>query len=125
MPIDGTLDYIELPGADIPATKLFYKTVFGWRFTDYGPDYAAFEACGRDGGFNAERKVLAGGGPLIVLYANDLEAMEAKVVAASTSAILTAMNWRCGPNAKPKVTGSRQSALGKLKTAQELGVALD
>jgi uncharacterized protein len=82
MPIDGTLDYIELPGADIPATKAFYGKVFGWSFTDYGPDYAAFEACGRDGGFNAERKVVQGGGPLVVLYANDLDAIEAKVRAA-------------------------------------------
>lgn len=82
MPIDGTLDYIELPGTDLPATKKFYRDVFDWTFTDYGPDYVAFEACGRDGGFNAERKVVSQGGPLVVLYANNLEAMEAKVVAA-------------------------------------------
>lgn len=82
MPIDGSLDYIELPGTDLPATKKFYREVFDWSFTDYGPDYVAFEACGRDGGFNAERKVVAGGGPLVVLYARNLEAMEAKVVAA-------------------------------------------
>ena len=53
--------------------------MFDWSFTDYGPDYAAFEACGRDGGFNAERKVVQGGGPLIVLYSNDLDATETKV----------------------------------------------
>lgn len=82
MPIDGSLDYIELPGTDLPATKKFYREVFDWSFTDYGPDYVAFEACGRDGGFNAERKVVAGGGPLVVLYARNLEAMEAKVAAA-------------------------------------------
>ena len=87
MPVDGSLDYIELPGADIPATKIFYKAVFGWSFVDYGPDYVAFEACGRDGGFNAERKVITGGGPLVVLYANDLDAMEAKVVAAGAEII--------------------------------------
>ena len=82
MPIDGTLDYIELPGSDIPATKKFYRDVFGWEFTDYGPEYVAFQAAGRDGGFNATRKVVASGGPLIVLYANKLDAMEAKVKAA-------------------------------------------
>ena len=79
MPTDGTPHYIELPGADIPATKVFYRKVFDWSFTDYGPDYAAFEACGRDGGFNAERKVVQGGGTLIVLYSNDLDATETKV----------------------------------------------
>jgi predicted enzyme related to lactoylglutathione lyase len=82
MPADGQLDYIELPGPDIPATKRFYQDLFGWTFTDYGPDYAAFEFQGREGGFNAERKVVANGGPLLVLYANDLEAMEQRVRAA-------------------------------------------
>ena len=79
MPSDGSLDYIELPASDIPATKVFYSSVFGWTFTDYGPDYAAFAFEGRDGGFNAERKVIKTGGALLVLYANDLDAMEAKV----------------------------------------------
>lgn len=79
---DGYLDYIELPAPDIPATKQFYGTVFGWRFTDYGPDYVAFECEGREGGFNAERKVASGGGALVVLFASDLDAMETKVRAA-------------------------------------------
>lgn len=76
---DGSPDYIELPGADIPASKAFYSKVFGWTFTDYGPNYAAFASNGRDGGFNAERKAVTAGGPLLVLYANDLDAMETKV----------------------------------------------
>lgn len=79
MPEDGSPDYIELPGSDIPASKSFYGAVFGWTFTDYGPDYVAFAAHGREGGFNAERKVANRGGPLLVLYANDLDAMEIKV----------------------------------------------
>ena len=82
MPSDGSLDYIELPASDIPATKKFYAAVFGWSFIDYGPDYVAFDFEGRTGGFNAERKVVTTGGPLVVLYANDLDAMEAKVRAA-------------------------------------------
>ena len=79
MTADGALDYIELPASDIPETKAFYSAVFGWNFTDYGPDYVAFEFGGREGGFNAERKVIATGGALLVLFANDLDAMEAKV----------------------------------------------
>jgi predicted enzyme related to lactoylglutathione lyase len=82
MTTDGYLDYIELPGPDIAATKRFYGNVFGWAFTDYGPDYVAFESNGRTGGFNAERKVVPSGGPLVVLFATDLDAMEAKVKAA-------------------------------------------
>jgi predicted enzyme related to lactoylglutathione lyase len=87
MPADGYLDYVELPGTDIPATKKFYGSVFGWSFVDYGPDYVAFDSAGRQGGFNAERKVVAQGGPLIVLYAADLDGMEAKVRAAGAEIV--------------------------------------
>jgi len=82
MPADGSLDYVELPASDIAATKAFYGAVFGWSFVDYGPGYAAFDSHGREGGFNAERKPAVDAGPLIVLYAADLDGMEAKVKAA-------------------------------------------
>ena len=85
MPGDGQIDSIELPGPDLPATKRFYAQVFGWTFTDYGPEYVGFKdgrAGGREaGGFNPERKVVRGG-PLVVLYATDLPAMARKVKAA-------------------------------------------
>ena len=73
---DGKLDYLELPGGDLPAQKAFYAAAFGWRFTDYGPDYAAFEE-GLDGGFHAGGEDAK---PLPVLYAHDLEAMQHKVM---------------------------------------------
>ena len=78
---DGKIDYVEFPAGDLPATKAFYGAAFGWTFIDYGPDYAAFEGEGTDGGFTADRQ---GGGekPLVVLYAHDLEAMDARVRAA-------------------------------------------
>ena len=77
---DGKVDYVELPGGELPAVKAFYAGAFGWRFTDYGPDYAAFSE-GLDGGFQADA---AEGSikPVVVLYAHDLEAMLAKVQAA-------------------------------------------
>src|SRR5258708_13491076 len=87
MPADGYLDYIELPASDIPATKSFYGSVFGWNFTDYGPDYVAFDSAGRQGGFNAERRVVEKGGVLVVLYAADLDGMEAKVRSAGAEII--------------------------------------
>jgi predicted enzyme related to lactoylglutathione lyase len=95
MPADGSLDYVELPGSDIPATKAFYGRVFGWTFVDYGPDYAAFSAAGRDGGFSSARKVVDHGGPLVVLYAGDLDAMEAKVRAAGGE-IIGRESWESG-----------------------------
>jgi len=75
---DGKVDYVELPGGDLAATKAFYAQAFGWGFTDYGPTYAAFSE-GLDGGFQADEPTQK---PLVVLFATDLEAMEAKVKAA-------------------------------------------
>ena len=77
---DGKLDYLELPSTGMPETQAFYTAAFGWKFIDYGPDYAAFDE-GLDGGFDSDpetRRTL----PLPVLYAHDLEAMAAKVEAA-------------------------------------------
>jgi hypothetical protein len=78
---DGKIDYIELRGGDLPATKGFYEQAFGWTFTDYGPAYAAFDNGGVDGGFNADAADQAAA-PLVVLFATDLEAMEARIRAA-------------------------------------------
>ena len=58
---DGKIDYIEWPATDLPATKGFYQQAFGWAFTDYGPDYAAFEGQGADGGQRAEDEGAAAG----------------------------------------------------------------
>jgi len=80
---DGKLDYLEMPGGDLPALKAFYAKAFDWTFTDYGPEYAAF-AEGLDGGFYAAPVQAA---PLPVLYASDLEAMLAKVEAAGATVI--------------------------------------
>ncbi|THD58853.1 VOC family protein [Phenylobacterium sp.] len=74
---DGKIDYVELPGGDLTATKAFYGQAFGWAFTDYGPAYAAMSE-GLDGGFNADASDQAAK-PLVILYAHDLEAMEARV----------------------------------------------
>ena len=75
---DGRMDYIEFPAADIARTKVFYGEVFGWKFTDYGPDYTSFEDGRLYGGFSKERAAIQGGA-LIVIYAHDLEPMEQTV----------------------------------------------
>lgn len=78
---DGKIDYVEFPGGDLAAVKAFYGAAFGWRFVDYGPSYAAFEDAALDGGFDAD-PAEATKEPLVILYAHDVEAMEAKVKAA-------------------------------------------
>ena len=73
---DGKLDYLEMPGGDMTATRDFYGEAFGWTFQDYGPGYSAFSE-GLDGGFDSEAQ--RGVSPLPVLYAHDLEAMASRV----------------------------------------------
>jgi uncharacterized protein len=61
--------------------KAFYSAVFGWKFEDYGPGYASFFDGRLAGGFTTDAKV-GTDGPLVVFYAADLEAVQAKVVEA-------------------------------------------
>ena len=75
------IDYIELPGGDLPATKSFYVAAFGWSFTDYGPTYAGFENAGLDGGL-ASGEAASTTLPLVILKAEDLESALASVEAA-------------------------------------------
>ncbi|HSV04406.1 MAG TPA: VOC family protein [Phenylobacterium sp.] len=77
---DGKIDYVEFPAGDLVPLKAFYRAAFGWTFTDYGPAYCAMSE-GLDGGFNAEASDRAAA-PLVILYAHDLAAMEARVRAA-------------------------------------------
>ena len=81
---DRHIDYIELPAADMDATKAFYGAAFGWMFTDYGPDYAAFQGAGIDGGFTTAAPASTDGA-LVVLYADDLEATLATVEGAGAA----------------------------------------
>jgi len=84
---DGKLDYLEAPGGDLTATKAFYAAAFGWRFVDYGPDYAAFDE-GLEGGFYAGARGGSGQpAPLPVLFSTDLEATLAKIEAAGAEIV--------------------------------------
>lgn len=78
---DRRIDYIEFPARDLEAMKRFYGDAFGWTFQDWGADYVSFADGRLTGGFRREDAVTAGG-PLVVLYAVDLERTEAAVKAA-------------------------------------------
>jgi predicted enzyme related to lactoylglutathione lyase len=73
------MDYVEFPATDIPRTRQFYQRVFGWKFEDYGPDYTSFVDGRIAGGFSKERKGTTGAGPLVVLYAVDLERIQSTI----------------------------------------------
>ena len=76
------IDYVEFPATDLNAVQAFYEVVFGWEFTDYGPDYRAFADGRLNGGFFASpaKSQTQTGGALVVLYAADLESVRNAVL---------------------------------------------
>jgi uncharacterized protein len=83
---DRRIDNIEFAVSDIARSLAFYGKAFGWTFTDYGPDYCEFSDGRLTGGF-AKGNPATSGGPLVILYAEDLsetqrrlEALGAKIV---------------------------------------------
>ncbi|MDA2809870.1 VOC family protein [Nocardiopsis sp. RSe5-2] len=78
------IDYIEFGVTDLPAAKRFYEAAFGWEFTDYGDSYAGIAGAGggpEAGGLARVDKVEPGG-PLVIVYSDDLDASRAAVEAA-------------------------------------------
>ena len=80
-PNDRQIDYIEFPVREIAKTKAFYGGAFGWQFTDYGPDYCEFRDGRLTGGFTTEGTPRPGS-TLIVLYGDDLDGLQQKIVKA-------------------------------------------
>ena len=80
--IPKTIDYIEIPTKDITLSKEFFSALFGWKFTDYGPEYTAFEDGRLNGGFFTSEKVAHtdNGSVLVVFYSEDLEATMAEAI---------------------------------------------
>jgi uncharacterized protein len=79
------IDYVELTVPDLEQAKRFYTDAFGWGFTDYGPAYAGIRNASGDGEVGGLRHDPEGprpGGPLVLLFSNDLDATVAAVEAA-------------------------------------------
>src|SRR3712207_2307865 len=72
------LDYVELPVADLAASRTFYERAFGWGMTQFGSNYAATMTNDTDVGLAsdpAERPKA----PLAIIQVEDLEAALASV----------------------------------------------
>lgn len=73
------IDYVEFSVRDIARSRDFYRNAFGWSFKDYGPNYCEFSDGRLTGGFalgdiaDSDDEKVRSGGPLVILYASDLE----------------------------------------------------
>lgn len=75
MPVHHTVDYIEFTVRDLAEAKGFFADAFGWAFNDYGPEYAGIQDADGDGEVGGLRPgEPVPGGPLVILYSDDLEA---------------------------------------------------
>ncbi|WP_127125727.1 VOC family protein [Georgenia sp. SYP-B2076] len=80
------IDYVELAVTDVEEAKRFYAEAFGWQFTDYGPEYAGIHGPGGEsgpeaGGLRLDAEVTTGG-PLVLVYSDDLDGTLSAVTAA-------------------------------------------
>ncbi|MBY6414096.1 VOC family protein [Rhodococcus sp. BP-252] len=83
------LNYVELSVTDLSAAQAFYSAAFGWRFNDYGPEYAGIVGAGGSevGGLAKVAERPGQGGPLVLLYSDDLDATVEAVTAAGGSVV--------------------------------------
>lgn len=84
------INYLEFATRDLSAAKTFLAAAFGWTFTDYGPDYAAFSSGPVNGGLTADPAAPPAGNVLTILFAANLEAALARVNAAGGATITAA-----------------------------------
>ena len=92
---DRRIDYVEFPARQIPEVRRFYEQAFGWKFTDYGPDYTSFEDGRLAGGFH-RGGTPGSDGVLVVIYSVDLAAAETRVREAGGKIIKPAYSFPGG-----------------------------
>ena len=92
---DRRIDYVEFNVADLGRARAFYEQAFGWTMTDYGPEYCAFNDGRLEGGLTTQGKPNPGG-PLVILYADDLAETQARITAAGGRIVKPAFDFPGG-----------------------------
>lgn len=85
-----TINYVELNVSDLAAARAFYSAAFGWEFNEYGPAYAGIrspDGDGEVGGLNAGDAPVPGG-PLVLLFSDDLDASVSAVEQAGGTVVV-------------------------------------
>jgi hypothetical protein len=98
---DQRIDYVEFSVSDIARSRDFYGKAFGWSFKDYGPGYCEFNDGRLTGGFalggdGNPGGPVGSGGPLVILYADDLAETQSRVEAAGAKIVRPAYSFPGG-----------------------------
>lgn len=92
---DRRIDNIEFNVSDIARSREFYGKAFGWSFTDYGPTYCEFTDGRLTGGLTTGGPIRPGG-PLVILYADDLTATQSRLEAAGARIVMPVFEFPGG-----------------------------
>ena len=82
---DRCIDNIEFAVSDIARSRAFYGKAFGWSFKDFGPAYCEFSDGRLTGGL--AKGSPKPGGPLVILFADDLAATQERLEAAGATIV--------------------------------------
>jgi len=82
----GSICHVEIPGPDLGKMKDFYGSLFGWQFTEMGPEYLLFSDGDGGGGIDPALPV-GDGGVVLVLAVEDIDAKLAEIQAAGGEAL--------------------------------------
>ena len=98
---NNRIDYVEFNVTDIARSRSFYGDAFGWVFKDYGPGYCEFSDGRLTGGFaltdgGGDAKSAGRTGPLVILFAKDLEATRQRVEQAGGKIVRPAYSFPGG-----------------------------
>lgn len=82
-----TVDFFEIPVIEMAGAKAFYAAAFGWSFKDWGESYADIQGAGMPGGLRLVQASPTSGGPLVIIYSDDLAQSERAVTAAGATIV--------------------------------------
>lgn len=77
--IPFTIDYVEISVTDMQVARDFYGAAFGWSFTTYGDQYSGIRTAAEMGSDGEEAgglllvEEVTRGGPLVLVYADDID----------------------------------------------------
>lgn len=70
---ENRIDYVEIPVTDLPKARIFFESMFGWEFREWGDEYFSFNDGHLNGGLRKSDEPAPTTGVLLVFYSADLE----------------------------------------------------